>query len=62
MKTFKVKYVREFEVDIQADNLAIAEALAKKVVAQFPLGACKMLSITETGTDAEAWLEPKGSA
>lgn len=45
MKKFSVKFLREFEVEIQADNGDSAAQIASSILAQFPKGSCKLLSI-----------------
>lgn len=45
MKKFKVKFIREFEVDVEAVDLPTAADLSKKVIAAFPEGTCRLLSI-----------------
>lgn len=45
MKKFKVKFVREFEVQIQAENGAMASQVGSSIIAQFPKDTCKLLSI-----------------
>lgn len=47
MKIFNVKFVREFEVEIQAEDTKTAETLAQKVLGQFAAGTCKLLSIVD---------------
>lgn len=42
---FNVKFQREFEIQINASDLAAAEARAHGVLAQFPSETCKLLSI-----------------
>ena len=49
MTKFKVKFLREFEVDIDAESLEIAGQLAQKVLTQFANGTCKLLSIVQEG-------------
>lgn len=49
MKKFTVKFVRDFEVEIQADDTKQAETLAQKVIAQFATGTCKLHSIVGEG-------------
>jgi hypothetical protein len=59
MKKFTVKFTREFEVEIEAIDAKIAEMLAKQVMAQFPEGTCKMLSVipvVETPVDGEEFI------
>jgi hypothetical protein len=56
MKKFNVKFQREFEVQVEADSLEIAGQLARQVLAQFPAGSCKLLSIY-----AEDYVEPTES-
>lgn len=46
MKTFNVKFTREFEVSIEADTLEIAGQKAKHAIAQFP-DPCTLISIAE---------------
>ena len=53
MKKFNVKFSREFEVDVEAETTEIAQALARNIIAQFPKGSCKLLSII-----AEDYVEP----
>lgn len=45
MKKFTVKFQREFEVQVEAETPAIAQQLTKQIMAQFPEGTCKLLSI-----------------
>lgn len=45
MKTFKVKFVREFEVDVEADSGVGAANIAATILEQFPKDTCKVLSI-----------------
>ena len=53
MKKYHVKFLRLFEVDVEADDIKIAEALARQLLAQFPAGTCKVLEIR-----AEDYVEP----
>lgn len=53
MKKFSVKFLREFEVEIQAESAEIASQLAAKVLAQFPKDSCKLLSIIQEGVKTE---------
>ncbi len=57
MKTFHVKFTRDFEVDVQAESLEAASHLAKQVTAQFATGSCKILSVIEDG-----YIEPPEAA
>ena len=57
MQTYKVKFSRDFEVDIHAGTLPLAEQLAKQVIAQFPADSCKLLSIIPGG-----YVEPPDAA
>ncbi len=57
MQTYKVKFSRDFEVDIHAETLPLAGQLAKQVIAQFPAGSCKILSIIPEG-----YVEPPDAA
>ena len=57
MKNFHVKFIREFEVDVQADTTEVAGQLAKQIIAQFPAGTCKLLSVVEDG-----YVEPPEAA
>lgn len=45
MKQFKVKFARTFEVDVAAENGAVAQAVADSIMAQFPADSCTLLSI-----------------
>jgi hypothetical protein len=42
---YGVTFTREFRVEVEADNLETAETLARRVVASFLAGTCKLLSI-----------------
>lgn len=59
MKNFNVRFAREFEVQVQADETAIAEVLAKRVIAQFPKDSCKLLSIIAEGCEVESVSPPE---
>lgn len=58
MKKFNVKFSREFEVEIEAENTQIAEALTHQVMAQFPPDTCKLLSIIAEGVQIETSDKP----
>jgi hypothetical protein len=45
MKKFTVKFLREFEVEIEAENGAHAKNIAERILTQFPAGTCKLLSL-----------------
>lgn len=45
MKKFTVKFLRRFEVEIQADNGDSAAQIASSILAQFPKDTCMLLSI-----------------
>lgn len=45
MKKFVIKFLRGFEVEVQADSGDMASQIATSVLAQFPKGSCKLLSI-----------------
>lgn len=45
MKKFSVKFLREFEVEVQANSGDAASKLAGAILAQFPKDTCKLLSI-----------------
>lgn len=45
MKKFTVKFLREFEVEVQADSGDMASQIAASILAQFPKDSCKLLSI-----------------
>lgn len=45
MKKFQVKFVREFEVGIEAEDAVTAKALADEIVKQFPPETSRVLSI-----------------
>lgn len=49
MNKFNVKFQRDFEVQIEADTVELAEKLANQVLAQFPKDTCKLLSIIPEG-------------
>lgn len=49
MPKFNVKFSQVYEVVIEADTLGTAQGQAHKVVAQFPPGHCKLLSILAEG-------------
>lgn len=53
MSKFNVKFQRDFEVGIEADDVATADKLARSVLAQFPEGTCKVLSVVAEGADME---------
>ena len=53
MKKFKVKFQREFEVDVHAETIEMARTLTDAVLGQFPKDTCKLLSIY-----AEDYKEP----
>lgn len=54
MKKFTVKFVREFEVEVQAEDASAAKLLADRVLTQFPKGTTKLLSLV-----AEDYVESK---
>lgn len=69
MKKFQVKFVREFEVGIEAVDTPTAEALARQVLAQFPKDTVKILSIiaedavvytSEDPEPTKPWGRPNG--
>jgi hypothetical protein len=45
MKKFSVKFIREFEVEVQAEDTATAKLMADAVIAQFPKDSCRLLSV-----------------
>lgn len=47
MKKFKIKFVREFEVDVEADSGAAAAQIAAAIPEQFPKDTCRLLSIID---------------
>jgi hypothetical protein len=53
MKKYFVVFQRDFEVEVEAESTADAAVLARQIVAQFPAGTCKLLSIK-----AEDYVEP----
>lgn len=59
MKKFVAKFLREFEVELQAEFGDLAAQQASSVVAQFPAGTCKLLSIIEDGVAVEVVHELK---
>lgn len=58
MSKFSVKFLREFEVDIQAEDTKIAEQLAQRILSQFPPGTVKLLSVIAEGAVVIADGEP----
>lgn len=59
MKNYSVKFAREFEVQVQADTLEVAQVLARRVIAQFPTDSCKLLSIIAEGCEVESVSPPE---
>lgn len=57
MNKFNAKFQREFEVQIEADDIQTAEQLARRVLTGFPAGTTKLLSILPEG-----YTEPVESA
>jgi hypothetical protein len=51
MRKFTVKFNREFEVGIEAENLEVAQALSRQIIANFPPETARVLSIIEEGVD-----------
>lgn len=47
MKQFKVKFVREFEVGVEAEDAVHAKSLADEIVKQFPADTCRLLSVID---------------
>jgi hypothetical protein len=45
MKKFTAKFLREFEVVIEADDSATGYQIAEQILAQFPKGSVKLLSV-----------------
>lgn len=60
MKKFAVKFLREFEVEVVAENSASAQTIASNILAQFPKDSCKLLSIIAEGVDVEVLAEIGG--
>lgn len=59
MKNYYVKFLREFDAEVQADNVQYAQVLARRVIAQFPEGSCRLVSIiAEDYVDPVKKLEP----
>jgi hypothetical protein len=58
MPHYGVTFVRDFQVEVEADCLGTAETLARRVITSFPAGSCKLLSVVaadaKTGTAAKA--------
>lgn len=50
MTNYGVTFVREFRVEVEAGNLKTAETLARRVIASFPAGTCKLLSVIADST------------
>jgi hypothetical protein len=53
MKKYTAKFLREFEVEVQADSMTMAQMLAMRILGQLPFGSVKIVSIT-----AEDYIEP----
>jgi hypothetical protein len=49
MKKFKAKFLRIFEVEVEADDASDARTIGADIVGQFPQGTCKLLSVIEEG-------------
>jgi hypothetical protein len=45
MGKYHAKFLRLFEVEIEADGIDAAKAAAQRIVSQFPAGTCKPLSV-----------------
>lgn len=58
MKKFTVKFQRDFEAEIEAVDIDIAGTIAHNIVAQFPAGTCKLLSVLPEGYVPPADPEP----
>lgn len=53
MKKFVAKFLREFEVEIQAESTAAAAQAARKVLDQFPKDTVRVLSVIAEGAVIE---------
>lgn len=49
VKTFVAKYQRDFEVQVHALDVKMAEAMAKEILKQFPKDTVKLLSLLPLG-------------
>lgn len=57
MKKYNVKFVREFEVEVEAVSTGAATAIAERIMAQFAPGSCKLLSVVAEGVEVEVVAE-----
>ena len=49
LKTYNMSFLRKVDVQIHAENIEIAEKLARQVLAQFPAETVRLLSVIEEG-------------
>lgn len=49
MNKYRIKFQRDFEVDVEAEGIQLAEGIGKAILAQFPKDTCKLLSIEAHG-------------
>jgi|SRR5579871_1508381 len=45
LRKFRVKFLREFEVEIEAESGEMATQISSSILAQFPKDTCKLLSV-----------------
>jgi hypothetical protein len=62
MKNYKVTFSRQFDVTIDAENLAAAEESAKRIVAQFGAETARLMSVAVMTEPAEAAPEAPAAA
>lgn len=49
MSTFLAKFVREFEVGIEAETLEFADIIARRIIAEMPEGTVRLISVAAEG-------------
>ena len=59
---YGVTLVREFQVEVEADSLETADTLARRIIAQFPTGTCKLLSVVADSSKPAALCKSKRKA
>lgn len=60
MNKFTVRFLREFEVEIQAESGDMAAQIASSIMCQVAPGKCKLLSIIREGAAIEVLAEIGG--
>ena len=49
MNKYRIKFQRDFEMDVEAEGIQLAEKIGQAILAQFPKDTCKLLSIEAHG-------------